>query len=136
MPNGPTDVAAGAPNPGSYTDNGDGTITDNVTALVWQESVAPGTYAQSDGIAYCKALNLGGFTDWRLPSLVELLSLVDPGTFGPSVNTMYFPTTSQAILWSSTLRLNANLPAGALYFYDGSSVFNDATSAHNVRCVR
>ncbi len=136
MPNGPSDVASGAPNQDSYTDNGDGTVTDNVTALVWQQSVAPGAYRQSGGVTYCKALNLGGFTDWRLPSLVELLSLVDPGTFDPSINTTYFPTPPQATLWSSTLSQNISYPVGLLNFHDGSSSFNDGSGAYNVRCVR
>ena len=45
MPNSPVDVEAGAPNPESYTDNGDGTVSDNVTGLMWQQAASASTFA-------------------------------------------------------------------------------------------
>lgn len=66
MPNGPADVAAGAPNPESYTANGDGTVTDNVTGLMWQQTVPLGATQISLGdatLSYCPSLRLGGHTD-------------------------------------------------------------------------
>lgn len=62
--------------PPSYTDNNDGTITDNVTGLMWQRD--PGTkkkYAEAE--AGAQDLVLAGYTDWRLPSIKELYSLID-----------------------------------------------------------
>ena len=70
----------------SYTDNGDGTITDNVTGLKWQKSADTDsdgdidaadkpTYAEAG--AYCSSLTLGGYTDWRLPDIKQLYSLID-----------------------------------------------------------
>lgn len=59
----------------SLVDNGDGTVTDQVTGLLWQKS--PGakvTYAQAK--AGAAALTLGGHTDWRLPTIKELYSLI------------------------------------------------------------
>ncbi len=59
----------------SYTDNHDGTITDNVTGLMWQKDMgAKITYAQ----AFVKAdtMTLGGYTDWRVPTIKELYSLI------------------------------------------------------------
>jgi hypothetical protein len=89
----------------SYRDNGDGTISDLVTGLMWQKD--PGakvTYAAA--VAGAAACRLGGYTDWRLPSLKELYSLIDfsgvdvgpPGPPGapagggarPFINTNYF----------------------------------------------
>jgi hypothetical protein len=66
----------------SYTDNGDGTVTDNLTGLVWQQAVppnpcgvdgssldGPGLCGQADANKYCQGLNLGGYaTGWRLPT--------------------------------------------------------------------
>ena len=52
MPNSAVDVAAGAPNPQSYTNNGDGTITDGVTQLRWQQSAPAAPYAWSDASSY------------------------------------------------------------------------------------
>jgi len=62
----------------SYTDNGDGTITDNVTGLMWQQSYADGekmTFDESFG--YADSLVLGGHDDWRVPTIKELYSLMD-----------------------------------------------------------
>lgn len=62
-------------NAAQYQDNGDGTITDLVTGLMWQQD--PGvkmTYAQA--VAGAAAFNLGGYSDWRLPSIKELYSLI------------------------------------------------------------
>lgn len=59
----------------SYTDNGDGTITDNVTGLMWQQDM--GNKISWHG-AFVKAdtLTLGGYTDWRMPTIKELYSLI------------------------------------------------------------
>lgn len=69
----------------SYKDNGDGTVTDLATGLMWQKS--PDT--NGDGVinyadkmyfdnaqTYAAAFNLAGYTDWRLPTIKELYSLI------------------------------------------------------------
>ena len=59
----------------SYTDKGDGTITDNVTGLMWQKD--PGdkmTYVEA--VAGAETFNLAGYDDWRLPTIKELYSLI------------------------------------------------------------
>lgn len=70
----------------SFTDNGDGTVTDNVTALMWQQSPdvdGDGDIDVADKMSYDEAvagageLDLGGYTDWRLPTIKELYSLID-----------------------------------------------------------
>jgi len=63
MPNVAGDVGTGAPNPASYTDNMDGTVTDNVTKLMWQKEQFPGYSTHADALSYCSMLNLGGHHD-------------------------------------------------------------------------
>lgn len=146
MPNGPVDVAAGAPNPEAYTDNGDGTITDNVTKLMWQKVVPTETYTiWAQAAAYCPTLTLGGHSDWRLPSRIELVSIVDVGRSDPSINGTYFPNTPASYFWSSSLA--GRFPAVAWYvnfdfgysnYYGGEEVGN-VVVFHvpvHVRCVR
>jgi hypothetical protein len=87
----PNPASSGLPNPASYTDNGDGTVTDNVTKLVWQKAVtSTQAYAWCDAIAYCANLTLAGRT-WRLPTRIELLSLVDFTRTSPALDTVAFP---------------------------------------------
>ena len=103
-------------NPMSFTDNGNGTVTDNNTGLMWQQ--------QDDGLTYnwyqasgtfdvtynpasqnvCSAISLGEHSDWRLPSERELFTIVDYGIPdpGPTIDTTYFPNTKLHWYWSST----------------------------------
>jgi hypothetical protein len=59
----------------SYTDNGDGTITDNVTGLMWQKDMGKKiTFEEAFNLA--ATFELGGYNDWRVPSIKELYSLI------------------------------------------------------------
>jgi hypothetical protein len=81
----------------SYTDNGDGTITDNVTGLMWQQDPdrnGDGNIDSQDTLSFADAkagaddFRLAGYSDWRLPTIKELYSLIDfsgsTGTADPS----------------------------------------------------
>lgn len=67
----------------AYKDNGDGTITDLNTGLMWQKTTEAkatsleGRVTWYEAEEYAKNLRLGGYTDWRVPSIKELISLVD-----------------------------------------------------------
>ena len=58
----------------SYTDNGDGTITDNVTGLIWQKTYKVMTYKEA--IEKVKTFNLANHKDWRIPTIKEAYSLI------------------------------------------------------------
>lgn len=67
----------------SYTDNGDGTVTDNNTGLMWQQD--PGAkMSYDDAVANLSSFNLGGYTDWRLPTIKEQYSLIQFSGLDPS----------------------------------------------------
>jgi len=77
----------------SYTDNDDGTVTDNVTGLIWQQSAdtdGDGDIDAADKLSYeaagtyCENLSLAGYDDWQLPTIKQLYSLIDFGGLDPS----------------------------------------------------
>lgn len=62
----------------SYTTSA-GTLEDQVTHLVWQIAPATSTRSHADAVAYCESLELAGQADWRLPTRLEYVSLLDEG---------------------------------------------------------
>jgi hypothetical protein len=137
MPNCQSDVTAGAPNLASYTDNGDRTVTDNITKLMWQQEVPATTYtwagAKDD---YCPTLNLAGHNDWRLPSIIELASIADLGQSNPSINGTYFPATPPNYFWSSSPLAGSSSSAWNVDFHNGNPNYIGVSNPYNVRCVR
>ncbi|MGO8997048.1 MAG: DUF1566 domain-containing protein [Polyangiaceae bacterium] len=135
MPNDPS-ADPGAPNPESYTDNGDGTVTDNVTGLMWQQAVPTSTYPEDQAETFCASLALAGHCDWRLPSVIELVSIEDDGEASPSIDPTYFPSTPADYFWTSTA--NARVPGAwwDISFAGYQLWYTAPTDPHYVRCVR
>jgi hypothetical protein len=113
-----------------FDDHGDGTVTDNLTGLVWTkdtwtpgpDSCSPATHKTwQQGLDYCKCLNNNnylGFNDWRLPNRKELLSLVDRSKGYPALPTGHpFINVWSDTYWSSTT--DANFTDEAWLFYTG-----------------
>jgi hypothetical protein len=136
MPNGPSDFGAGAPNAETYTDNGDGTVTDTVTGLMWQKAVAAGTFTQAQAVAFCPTLALATHNDWRLPTIIELTSLVDLGQSNPSIDVTSFPATPAAAFWSASPVAAAPTYGWSVSFNLGGTNSSATTTAGDVRCVR
>ncbi len=144
-----------------YTDNGDGTVNDDVTGLMWQQcpaglsgagcatgsvatynwyeatGTADATYNPGGAVDYCGDLSTGGYTDWRLPDYHELLGIVDYGQYDPSIDTAVFPgTPSSHFCSSSSFVLHPNY-AWRVFFITGHVWKNfDKANYDNVRCVR
>ena len=123
----------------SYRGNGDGTVSDLNTGLMWQQGDAQNDwgYGWSDALIYCDTLALAGHTDWRLPSRRELLSLVDYAKFNPAIDTQYFPgCLYDNKYWSSTVTANSPNNAWEVYFSYGATYADSKVYAQYVRCVR
>ncbi len=95
---------------GHFMDNQDGTVTDSATDLTWQQS-EPGNMAWESAVNYCEGLSLGNKSDWRLPNIKELASIIDDALVNPAIDTGFFPNAYAAYYWSSTT--DASHPAWA-----------------------
>jgi len=125
------------PNP-RFTKHGNGTVTDNLTGLIWMENAnCFGTRLWANALSDCKELNdpecglndgsLAG--DWRLPSMRELHSLIDLAYYDPALsnaagtgkwtNGNPFSNVQLGLHWSSTT--NVGNPSGAWVVYFSSS---------------
>jgi hypothetical protein len=82
-------------------DNGDGTVTDITSGLKWQQQEDGIIKTWEEALTYCENLELAGQTDWRLPNIKELRSIVDNTTYSPAINTLLFQT-NLGDYWSST----------------------------------
>ena len=136
VPNSQVDVNAGAPNLEGYVDNGDSTVTDTVTGLMWQQLVQATTYSWVQALSYCPTLTLVGYSDWRLPSVIELESIVDLGQPSPSINGTYFPSTPPKYFWSATQDASSPSQAWFVDFRTGTTYFSGVSGSNPIRCVR
>lgn len=130
------DVVSPSTIPNHYTDNNNGTITDNLTNLVWEK--IPSTIAQTweQAITMADNLSLGGFTDWRLPNIKELQSLNDETVIAPSVTSPYFQNLGVKKYWSSTTLPNQIAKA---WYWDtqyGITTYDIKTNTNYVICIR
>jgi hypothetical protein len=121
----------------SFSDNHDGTVTDNVTGFMWQQGESV-TMAWDAALSYCNQLTIGSYSDWRLPNIKELASLIDDVSYNPTIDLSFFPNAHADHYWSSTSTVY--IPpymAKDVYFADGRVLVYDYKSvAQYVRCVR
>ena len=66
-------------------------MRDAVTGLIWERAPPTTDITHAAATAYCDGLTLSGFTDWRLPSFLELVSIADFGRTGPPFDFTAFP---------------------------------------------
>ena len=140
-------------------DDGDETVTDNITGLMWQDDAAvadAGNKKQwltdanyndcrdngnncentsgDTAASYCAALSLGGHEDWRLPTADELVGITDKSK-NPAIDNAFQNLVSNHY-WSSTIYAGSSVYAWYVYFYDGSQFYSNKNNSWYVRCVR
>lgn len=127
----------GGPSPaGSFTDNGDGTITESTTGLIWEKVPGASTYTWINALAHCEGLSLAGRTDWRLPDRQELKSLVDPSRSNPSIDPAFNGNCQPYAHWTSTSYYNVPNSAWVVGFGSGNALTHGAGNSNYARCVR
>jgi len=129
--------------PSNYTDNRDGTVTDGVTGLMWEQASSMTKMTWDEAKAFCAGERTGIHSDWRLPTRAELITLVDfaKAAPGPTINTMYFPDTRGSPVeepyWTSSIYGSSEWKKSyGILFGDGGCVNFDNDTAAWVRCVR
>lgn len=118
-----------------YINNDNGTVIDQSTGLIWQ-IIGSHYTTWKEAMAYCDNLILAEKTDWRLPSLQELQSLVDYEKCDPAINSVYFPDTESSNYWTNTKYVDTDHFSWYVNFYNGHVSAFDKSSYYCVRCVR
>jgi len=117
-------------------DNGDGTITDSNTGLMWMKIDSGKGMTWEEALAYAENSTYAGYSDWRLPNAKELQYLVDytrspDTTKSPAIDPI-FQTSSirneagqkdYPFFWTSTTHLDGPVaPSGAVYISFGRAI--------------
>lgn len=143
------DYQEGVPTSGvRFVDNSNNTITDNATGLMWKKcsegqsgvdcstgSITPSSWTVS--LSVCEADTTSGYTDWRLPNINELFSLVIQTPIDPTIDTVFFPNTNPDYYWSSTtFNHGDNTTTSFVSFDDGYIGITTKNDNIYTRCVR
>jgi len=95
----------------SFSDNGNGTISDLATGFMWQQTDSGTSLDWEGALNYCSSLDYGGYDDWRLPNAKELQSIVDYSrspktTNSAAIDPIFDLTEIESWYWSSTTHLD------------------------------
>ena len=143
-------IPATTPN-SQLTDNGNGTVTDSKTRLMWKQcseglsgtgcvaGVAQ-TFSWQGALQQAQIVNnsggFAGFTDWRLPNIKELSSITENQCYAPAINLTHFPNTPSSYFWSASPNVDYGDSAWGVGFNDGDDSWDNKDSAFQVRLVR
>ncbi|MES1208678.1 MAG: DUF1566 domain-containing protein [Pseudomonadota bacterium] len=126
----------GLPHPHDYDLATAGVVLDRVTGLMWQRSAPNQFFTFANAGRHCADLRLAGHADWRLPSRIELVSLLDTTRTQPSIDVQAFPDTASDWFWTSSPDARHPDAAWYVYFYFGYPKTDEVGSQFSVRCVR
>jgi len=117
-----------------------GIVTDLTTGSQWQdsygetnESIKNTTWDEAQD--YCAMLTLGGYSDWRTPTVDELIEITDHEHNDPAIHAMFKNTVSSAY-WSSLESDSNESVAWFVYFYNGFANWKAKSGNAYVRCIR
>ncbi|MES9991942.1 MAG: DUF1566 domain-containing protein [Candidatus Thiodiazotropha sp.] len=118
-----------------FQDNRNGTVSDAAVNLMWQQADDGQPRDWYQALAYCEGLNLAGHSDWRLPNIKELQTLVDYRYNTPAIDANLFKQQDKAgWFWSSTT--HGENPAMANYICFGPCTSVDGEDVHGAGAQR
>ncbi len=123
----------------SYSKNSENTIKDNYTGLIWQKSGSDKDMSFKEAKKYCTDLTLDKYSDWRLPSQIELYYLANRNRYKPAIDSEYF-NLKNLYYWSSTpykppIKDNS-FNVWIVSFEHGNDFFDSELHMRYVLCVR
>ena len=112
-------------------------VKDITLNLQWQDNNNSKTTEKTfqEAISHCENLSLGGYNNWRLPNIKELLSITDKDNES-SINPIFKNTSLIWLYWSSTTDVSSNDFARAIWFRNGGDWIYPKSSLNFTRCVR
>ncbi|MCE1197635.1 MAG: DUF1566 domain-containing protein [Marinilabiliales bacterium] len=111
-----------------FKDNGDGTVSDLYTGLMWQQVAGQEPVVWEDALHQAAALSLGGKRDWRLPNIKELESLRIATRGNPCFDPTFFRSVNIGNFWSSTSMANGASKAWNLHTEFGLVSYSEKTT--------
>lgn len=137
-----------------FYDNRDGTVLDVRTGLIWSLCLYGQSYNASTNSCTSSAQSVptwqaalnaqdnfahGGYSDWRLPNIKELATIVEYACFDPAIRTEIFSETPSAPFWTNTPdaeNIDSTTVGRYIDFYDGSEFNDNPNVARFIRFVR
>ncbi len=145
-----TSIIASTPD-SDFIDNQDGTVTHKTTGLMWKKcsegfelsgtNCLPVTGAAAkknwkQALEAANSATFAGHSDWRLPNIIELGSIVEVACHSPAINLAIFPNTISDFYWSSSPNADNYNDAWGVYFSNGGYDFIGKDGKRRVRLVR
>ena len=133
-----------------FTRNIRGVVSDSDTKLKWQDNYETSVYHDESGyqikkanwhdaLVYCNELILDGNSDWRLPNMNELMSLIDHSQFKTKINSIFEyyndKDSYDDVFWSSTTYITHTDKAWGIGFAHGEDRKYNKEKSYFVRCV-
>lgn len=132
-----------------FTDNGDGTVKDKQTGLIWMRCTLGQTWGgvtcTGDALEYiwqqtlqvADGYSFAGSGEWRVPNINELESIIERACYSPTINLTIFPATPLSSFWSSSPSANGNSVWHASFDNGGNNYdYNGKDGNRYVRLVR
>lgn len=119
------------------TSQGEALVIDDATGLMWQQSGSPNYMKHAEAEQYIQNLNnkkFAGFNDWRLPTLEEAMSLMEPAK--KSGELYIDPIFDKTQIWIWTADKESAGVAWGVGFLDGNCSYYGVNGIFHVRAVR